>query len=60
MLRVGLIGCGGIGAVHMECWRSMPDEVQLVAIADTDVSKIEKYANLCQAYAIICKRLCAK
>lgn len=46
MLRVGLIGCGGIGAVHMECWRAMPDKVQLVAIADTDIAKIEKYGSM--------------
>lgn len=44
MLKVGLIGCGGIGAVHAQCWLSMGDEVQLVAIADVSTERAQKYA----------------
>ena len=44
-LKVGLIGCGGIGAVHAECWLSLSDKVQLVAIADSSTSKAKKYAE---------------
>jgi len=31
MLRVGLIGCGGIGAVHAKCWLDMGEKAKLVA-----------------------------
>lgn len=44
MLRVGLIGCGGIGAVHAECWLSMNEKVQVVAIADVDIERATRYA----------------
>lgn len=36
MLKVGLIGCGGMGARHAKSWRAMSDAVKLVAIADID------------------------
>lgn len=45
MLKVGLIGCGGIGAVHAECWLALSDTVQLVAIADVSTERVEKYAE---------------
>ncbi len=45
MLRVGLIGCGGIGAVHAESWLTMKDRVQLVAIADMNEERAQKYAD---------------
>lgn len=49
MLKVGLIGCGGIGAVHAQCWLSMSDVVQLVAIADVSMERAQKYAEKCGA-----------
>lgn len=45
MYKVGLIGCGGIGAVHAECWLSMKQDVQLVALSDTMLSRAEKFAD---------------
>lgn len=45
MLRVGLIGCGGMGSLHAECWLALGDVAQLVAIADLDATKIKKYAD---------------
>ena len=45
MLRVGLIGCGGIGAVHAECWLMNCDVAQLVAIADVDEERTSQYAT---------------
>lgn len=45
MYKVGLIGCGGIGAVHAECWLSMKQDVQLVALSDTVLSRAEKFAD---------------
>lgn len=45
MLKVGLIGLGGIGAVHAECWLALSDKVRLVAVADTCQEKALKYAD---------------
>ncbi len=36
MLKVGLVGCGGMGVRHAKCWQALGDEVKLVAIADAD------------------------
>lgn len=44
MLKVGLIGCGGIGAVHAECWLTLKGTVQLAAIADVSTERAETYA----------------
>lgn len=46
MLKIGLIGCGGIGAVHAECWLSMGDAVELTAVADINLEKAQKYAKM--------------
>lgn len=45
MLRVGLIGCGGVGAIHAECWLAMKDQAQLVAVADMNEVRARKYAD---------------
>ncbi len=45
MLKVGLIGCGGIGAVHAQCWLTMGDTVRLVAIADVSQERTQKFAE---------------
>lgn len=45
MLKVGLIGCGGIGAVHAQCWLAMGEDVQLAAIADVSTERAQKYAD---------------
>ena len=45
MLKVGLIGCGGIGAMHAECWLALGDKVDLVAVADACVEKAQKYGD---------------
>ncbi|MBR4060851.1 MAG: Gfo/Idh/MocA family oxidoreductase [Lachnospiraceae bacterium] len=45
MLKVGLIGCGGIGAVHAKCWNSLGEDVQLTAIADLDMQKAKRCAE---------------
>ena len=36
MLRVGLIGCGGMGAVHAKVYNALKDKTQLAAIADDE------------------------
>ena len=46
-LKVGLIGCGGIGAVHARCWMSMDKNVKLVAIADKNVERVQKIVGEC-------------
>lgn len=45
MLKVGLIGCGGIGAVHARCWLAMGDKVQLAVIADLDTKRAQEFAE---------------
>lgn len=45
MLKVGLIGCGGVGSIHAKCWTALGDCVQLTAIADADVDKAFKCAE---------------
>lgn len=45
MLNVGLIGVGGIGAVHAECWLRLSDTVRLAAVADTCTEKAQAYAD---------------
>lgn len=49
MLKVGLIGCGGIGSVHATCWLSMRDKVQLSAIADVSTERTQRFADACGA-----------
>ena len=45
MLRVGLIGCGGMGSVHATVWSEMSDKAELVAIADLNQNKWQKFAD---------------
>ncbi len=45
MLKVGLIGCGGMGSIHAECWLALGDRVRLAAIADPCQEKVKKYAG---------------
>ena len=49
MIRVGLIGCGGIGAVHGNVWLLLKDKAELVAIADFNTVKAEELAAKCSA-----------
>ena len=44
MLRVGLIGCGGMGAVHAKVYNTLKEKTHLVAIADYDTAKAESLA----------------
>lgn len=49
MLKVGLIGCGGMGSIHAECWLALKGKVKIAAIADTIPEKANKYAEKCGA-----------
>lgn len=49
MLKVGLIGCGGIGAVHAKCWIYMNEKTELAAVADANTEKAESIAKICGA-----------
>lgn len=49
MLKIGLIGSGGIGSVHALCWKMMRDVTELVAIADVNVAQAQKAADGCGA-----------
>ncbi len=44
MLKIGLIGCGIMGATHAEAWGRLSNRAQLCAIADRSAARTEKYA----------------
>ena len=44
MLKVGLIGCGFMGAMHANCYKNIED-VELVALADLRPEKAEELAK---------------
>lgn len=45
MIKVGLIGCGGIGAVHAKSWFELKDRAKLQAVADFDTKKATEVAE---------------
>lgn len=49
MLKVGLVGVGGISPAHIRAWDKMED-VELVALCDIRTERMEKYADK-RAYA---------
>ena len=42
MIKVGLIGLGGVGRIHFDCWRKCPD-AEIVAISARDARKLAGY-----------------
>lgn len=52
MIKVGLIGCGGIGTVHVERLRQI-EEIKVTAAVDIIPERAEKVASLagCQAFS---------
>ena len=40
-MKVGVIGCGFQGSLHVECLRSLED-VEVVAVCDTDASRLDE------------------
>lgn len=44
-LKVGLIGCGGIMAPHIEGWKGVSDRAEVVAVADVSQDAMEKAAG---------------
>ena len=44
-LRVGIIGTGGISNSHMSGYKSLPDEVEVVAVCDINEPKVKAYAE---------------
>ena len=41
-LRVGLVGCGGIGRVHLESYQALPDCFSVEAACDVDAAKLQE------------------
>jgi len=52
MIKVGLIGCGGMGNIHAECYNALGENVKLVAVADLVSEKREQAAQKfsCKVY----------
>ena len=44
-LRVGILGCGGIGARHAAAVRALPEKMRLVACTGRDAAKVATFAN---------------
>ena len=44
MLKVALVGVGGISGAHIPAWESM-DDAELVAICDIRPERMEKYPD---------------
>lgn len=44
-LRVGIIGCGGISATHVDGYKNIPDRVEIVAACDIDEEKLHRYGK---------------
>lgn len=44
-LRVGILGCGGVGARHASAVAALPEQMQLVACAGREAAKVEAFAN---------------
>ncbi|MBQ6163716.1 MAG: Gfo/Idh/MocA family oxidoreductase [Clostridia bacterium] len=45
MLKVGIIGCGGISNSHMHGYLEMKDRVEVIACCDIDEPKAQEYAE---------------
>ena len=50
MLKIGLIGCGFMGAMHANCYKNI-DGVKLVAVADLRKEKAEALADGAEIYS---------
>jgi predicted dehydrogenase len=46
MIRVGLLGCGGIGTRHITALKTMPERAELVACCGRDLERTEDFARL--------------
>ena len=42
MLKVGLIGCGGMGTMHANCYKNL-EGVELVALADQSRKRLRHW-----------------
>ena len=45
LLRVGILGCGGIGARHAGAVAALPEQMELVACAGRDPAKVATFAR---------------
>jgi predicted dehydrogenase len=43
-LKIGLIGCGGITRAHVEGWKTVTDQAEIVAVADVSQAAMETRA----------------
>jgi UDP-N-acetylglucosamine 3-dehydrogenase len=51
MLRIGMIGAGGIGRVHADCYKNIPG-AKIVAVADIILDRAKKLAQMFGADAL--------
>ena len=58
MLKVGLIGVGGISGAHIPCWEQMED-VELVALCDIRIFLVWEYPSLLTVADTVPHRECS-
>lgn len=51
MIRIGLVGCGGIGMAHLRAYKEIKD-VKVCAVVDRDIKKAEAAAEFSGAEAL--------
>lgn len=44
MIKVGLIGCGYMGEMHLNCYKAMEEDVKVVAVADLRRERLDALA----------------
>jgi len=47
-IRIGFVGCGGIGNHHLKCWQEIPG-AKVVAVCDIVPERAQKAADECKA-----------
>ena len=52
MLKIGVVGVGGISRGHISAWRKM-DDVELVALCDVRPEMMERYPEIRQLQNLI-------
>ncbi len=45
MIRVGIVGCGGIALAHARAMSELSSRVTLVAVADIDPGRLKLFAE---------------
>ena len=45
MLKVAIVGCGGIAQPHIDGWKAIPNMAQITALCDVNAAGVQKYSE---------------